>query len=497
MRIITTYNQEIYKLSGHRLVKGVEEHLPDAQLEVYEEERVRALPEYAKVLEANKDIILISEGGEAEELSEKNIPMPDGWPFNARWFNWFKKIIVLHDCIKRNKYKGYSILFGADVRILKPFTDELLHKMSDKAVGLMLGNRQIAETDFVAINENHPDVEIFFDALMYFYTSGEFRKHERWDDSYAITFIKNKMPHLVEDLAAGATAKQHTNSNGHTTSAQIIPFTEWGEYIEHDKGSYWRAMKGRDLEKTAPKIQKIPAEEVLHFYVGTDMIPMQRAEVALIHSIRKTASKPSYIEWMDESRDNHDVWKGWNNKRWYTKFSNFRWAIPERRNFKGRAVYLDVDQIILKDPKELFELPIPEGKAWLSIDKTRTDVMLFDCSKFNESFWPSIEEMKKSSDHIGHYIKRIEHLWAPLPEEWCCNDGGIMSNQGNKFQTEEYSEEKTCLLHYTQMNWQPWKPYPEKFDYPKHPHQEVARIWWETYAEALEHELGECQQKKK
>lgn len=228
---------------------------------------------------------------------------------------------------------------------------------------------------------------------------------------------------------------------------------------------------------------------MIYFYIGTDGGANFRAEKALEYSISKHCSIPFSIEWMDTSRGG-ETWQGWNNLKWYTKFSNFRFSIPELRNFEGRAIYMDVDQIILKDPVDLFNLPINEDKGWLALDSTRTDVMVYDCSKFkNLEGWPSLEEMKKSSYHIGNYIKLMKHLWQPLPHEWCCNDGGIESNQKNFFKSAPYDENKTCLLHYTQMDWQPWKPYPEKFNYPPHPHPRAESIWWQYYAKALEKEI--------
>jgi lipopolysaccharide biosynthesis glycosyltransferase len=235
-------------------------------------------------------------------------------------------------------------------------------------------------------------------------------------------------------------------------------------------------------------------EEKLAFYIATDGGAMGKAEKALEYSIRKNSSVPYTIEWMDTYRG-REAWQGWNKKNWYTPFSHFRFAVPEANKFKGRAIYMDVDQIILKDPKELFELEIPEDKAWLAIAPSRTDVMVFDCAKFKDmvanSNWPCVEEMKenKDSEHMGTYIKKIKDYWHPLPSRWCCNDGGVMSNQGNKFQTKEYDPETTCLLHYTQMDWQPWKPYPEKFNYPPHPHARAESIWWQMYAGALEREI--------
>jgi len=101
------------------------------------------------------------------------------------------------------------------------------------------------------------------------------------------------------------------------------------------------------------------SNEVLRFYIATDGTAMQKAEMALVYSIQKVCSVPFSVHFMDKHRPD-PLWHGWNDKKWYTPFSNFRFAIPEVNGFQGRAVYMDVDQIILKDPKELFELEIPE-----------------------------------------------------------------------------------------------------------------------------------------
>ena len=228
----------------------------------------------------------------------------------------------------------------------------------------------------------------------------------------------------------------------------------------------------------------------VRIFIGTDEGPMRRAEIALEYSIKKHCSVPFEIEWMDASRGGAN-WTGWNSGGWYTPFTNFRFGIPEASGFEGRSIYVDVDQIFLRDPLELISLDIPEDKGWLALGANRSDVIVYDNAKFAGDWWPRLEALKATSKGIGSHLMRMKHLWAPLPLKWCCNDGGIMSAQGNKFQTDAYEEGETCLIHYTQMNWQPWRPYPKKFSYPNHPHQEVTRIWWEMYALGLESIMNE------
>lgn len=163
---------------------------------------------------------------------------------------------------------------------------------------------------------------------------------------------------------------------------------------------------------------------------------------------------------------------------WQTPFSCFRFAIPELCQFKGRAIHLDADFIILKDLKEIFEMEMTHP---VMSPHTRTDFMLIDCSRFEElaalGMWPTIEQMKSSGEVIKYYWTKLqEHLFiGEAPSSWESWDG------------KDFTE-KSFTLHYTDMRTQPWKPYPEYFDYPLHPDKKALTLFWEHYAEALEAE---------
>lgn len=219
--------------------------------------------------------------------------------------------------------------------------------------------------------------------------------------------------------------------------------------------------------------------ERVKIFVGTDPF-MRKAEKALEYSVKKTASVPVDIVWMDYSRGG--IWANWEIGRprrqpysghgWGTDFTCFRYAIPEANSFQGRAIYMDVDMILLRDIKELFDYPMEKPvlipKHW--------DVILYDTSAFKEfDWWPSLSEMKKSGWQMNHYIKLLaEHgvVSTTLPEIWNCRDG------------LGFDPEKTGLIHYTDMNTQPWEPYPERFNYPPHPRPDMVKLWWDLYKEA-------------
>lgn len=221
--------------------------------------------------------------------------------------------------------------------------------------------------------------------------------------------------------------------------------------------------------------------DVIKVYVGTDS-HMRKAELALEYSIRKTTKSPVDIIWMDTSRGG--IWSGWDIGRepgrpystegWATDFSCFRFAIPAANNYTGRAIYLDVDMILLKDINDLFTTPMDHP---VLIPPRGFDVILYDCAAFKDKpWWPTLDEMKTSGWNIPDYSSLLmeNHMIGTMSEIWDCLDG------------KGYEPAKTALIHYTDMNMQPWKPYPEVFAYPPHPRPDIVDLWWKTYEEALE-----------
>ena len=210
----------------------------------------------------------------------------------------------------------------------------------------------------------------------------------------------------------------------------------------------------------------------------------EKAEKALEYSILSSSSEEVSITWMKDQFG--ETFSGWNKSRnnslvnsgigWKTNFSCYRWAIPELCEFSGKAIYLDVDQIVLKDIAQMWNLEMSD-KAVLSIRPEKTDVMLIDCSKFAGDWWPRISEMKPSGKSQKHYRCMVQNrgLIGDLDGIYNCLDGKGLS-------------ENTRLLHYTNMNTQPWHPSPESMVYKPHKHHFLDVLWWGFYYKALEYE---------
>lgn len=147
---------------------------------------------------------------------------------------------------------------------------------------------------------------------------------------------------------------------------------------------------------------------------------------------------------------------GFRRRHWTTGFTNYRFAIPHYTSAEGRAIYNDVDQIYLGDPGELFDTE-PGGAGCLAISPEDLSVMLLDCARMAE-VW-SLEAARRDSK--GQLLARaagLPGLMGKLAPEWNARDG-------------EYRRGESRLLHFTNLHTQPWRPFPERLVYQRHPQE--------------------------
>lgn len=213
--------------------------------------------------------------------------------------------------------------------------------------------------------------------------------------------------------------------------------------------------------------------DLINIFIGSEP-GNQDAEKVLQWSIEQTTSGPFEVMWMSDGIP-ASLWQHWNKGRpdrtqntakgWKTNFSAFRWAIPELCQFQGRAIYLDVDQIVLKDLRQMWELPM-NGCSYLAIQPERTDVMLMDCSCFSGNWWPALSKMKPSGHTQKHYrvLTQKNTKVGLLDPIYNCLDGDGYSDQ-------------TRLVHYTKMDTQPWHPFPSTIQYKTHKSAKMQEIW--------------------
>ncbi|CAI1002228.1 MULTISPECIES: glycosyl transferase [Serratia] len=156
-------------------------------------------------------------------------------------------------------------------------------------------------------------------------------------------------------------------------------------------------------------------------FIGCDTNDCDLEQMMVLeYSLRKHASIPLEIEWMRLARDPASFWysngadAGWRTDCWATPFSAFRWGIPARCNFQGRAFYTDADVLFLSDIAEIWHHPMEQGKVMLAAgsgSSLRLGVLLWDCAAA-EPFLPSLNKLRR--DLRGH--KKLQQFFEQHPE---------------------------------------------------------------------------------
>lgn len=147
-----------------------------------------------------------------------------------------------------------------------------------------------------------------------------------------------------------------------------------------------------------------------------------------------------------------------------TGFSFNRFAIPWLCGYQGKAAYLECDQIVFRDVKELFDIPF-QGATVLR-PENQASVLLLDCDRLK---W----DIEKVIDGLNKRLYTYRDLMENLAIEPADNVRRTIPNEWNSL--ERYIEGKTALLHYTAMDRQPWRNW-------GHP---LGSLWMEALEDAV------------
>lgn len=199
-------------------------------------------------------------------------------------------------------------------------------------------------------------------------------------------------------------------------------------------------------------------ENIAHVFVGSDRSQLLAVKV-LEHSIRRHTDMEVRVRSMHDL-DLPDPKDKRQRKR--TGFSFTRFAIPQLMDYNGIAIYLDADMVVLRNFRELLSIPFEGAKIIIqedlnkhqltvgeSLKKKRIkqcSVMLLDCGALN---WDPLQIIA-GLDGQYTYEELLYHMCIldesevkyGVPFEW------------NSLET--YEPGKTGLIHYTDMQTQPW-----------------------------------------
>jgi hypothetical protein len=200
-------------------------------------------------------------------------------------------------------------------------------------------------------------------------------------------------------------------------------------------------------------------EEPIRIYVGADR-SQQLAVRVLEYSIKRHTTACVEVHPMidldvPKPRDPR------NGQR--TGFSFSRFCIPKLAGYRGRAIYMDADMQVFRDIRELWSLPF-EGRKILvqrevkHLDETtklsnapakrikQCAVMLLDCDRLG---W-DVAEIVRSLDAGDYTYEQLMYEMCLLPEH---DVGYSVPFEWNSL---EYFDSDTRLIHYTDMGTQPW-----------------------------------------
>ncbi|MBI3300249.1 MAG: glycosyl transferase [Elusimicrobia bacterium] len=200
--------------------------------------------------------------------------------------------------------------------------------------------------------------------------------------------------------------------------------------------------------------------EAVRVFVGTDRSQLLAVKV-LEHSIKRHASLPVEVIPMCDlpirvPKDPRQTQR--------TGFSFSRFCIPALAGYRGRAIYMDADMLVMKDIRELWELDFKGAKVIvqeeLSQEQSHTAlklgapgkrakqcaVMVMDCARLD---W-------RIDDIIGG-LDEARYDYQGLMFDLCLlKEPEIRYAVPFRWNSLEHLDATTCNIHYTDMSTQPW-----------------------------------------
>ena len=212
--------------------------------------------------------------------------------------------------------------------------------------------------------------------------------------------------------------------------------------------------------------------EPVRVVIGTEdnqYIPQQ----VLKYSIEKSASGPLEIHCVKQE----------GSRVGGTNFGFVRFGVPSMFDYMGRAIYLDADQLVLNDIRELWDslddehdLAVVQNAEGVFGSKpveacNQTSVMVLNCNRLRSwdpktMFDPVVPNRAPLGDNQIHYRDFMKIHWMdqdrlqPLEPRW------------NHFNT---MRDDTKLVHFSHVRSQPWKR-------PEHP---LSKVWGQWLKRAI------------
>jgi len=203
-------------------------------------------------LEANRDIIPIELGGQAQPCTCPG--QRDPWGIHVErcpyhWFNknasrWFRKVVSLEHAM-RCRTADALIWIDCDCRFKKGVASEFWADLFGDAVVLYHKGpaRSVVESGVLAIRLDELGRQ-FLDCVLDMYRSGSFRNEVRWDDGYIVGQVILRNPGVPsKDLASRGSSFDPVAPPREYKFGFVLPDSPIGEYIDHFKGVHGAVLR--------------------------------------------------------------------------------------------------------------------------------------------------------------------------------------------------------------------------------------------------------------
>lgn len=165
---------------------------------------------------------------------------------------------------------------------------------------------------------------------------------------------------------------------------------------------------------------------MIRVFVGSNT-PYAEQEKVLAYSIRANTEAEVEVTFMRPGENGLQACG-------CTGFSNYRYCVPELADHQGFAIYLDVDMIVMGDIRDLYVWK--RAGKWAVLADGSNEVAVIDCT---------IRMPEKERIHT-YPKQQLLHMTQPyqvraIPLEW---------------NVEDRVTENMKLLHFTDLNMQPW-----------------------------------------
>jgi hypothetical protein len=212
--------------------------------------------------------------------------------------------------------------------------------------------------------------------------------------------------------------------------------------------------------------QSLMPQSPIRIFIGTADAQSLAAQV-LAYSIKKNTGSEVEFRYLNElARPYQEPVLVKNRQR--TPFSFQRFLIPEACDYEGRAIYLDSDMLVFSDIENLWSMPMGNNDllSCLTSNSRRPhySVMLLDCHSLRWNVDDIVAQLDKGQ--LSYHSLMNEMSIAARPDQG-------LSKHWNSL--ESFQAGITHLLHFTDMETQPWV-------HGRHP---LGHLWVKALIEAV------------